>query len=196
MAFRRVRWVQETFDCLKFPVEFSAQPAKMGNGLYTSPWPFTSVPGGTSALVNFQDTTSIICGNCHTTMNHMAPLFANYDTTGAYQTSIQVHTPVLNAPITQLADWLPSGETLSWRFGTQITSLTDLGTAMAADTAVQKCQVQRAWNWMMNKTDIVNDLAIVPDTTISDVMTVFTSSGMKLKATLKAILTSSDFVSF
>jgi hypothetical protein len=196
MAFRRVRWVQETFDCLKFPAEFGATPAKMGNGLYTSPWPFSSVSGGTSALVNFQDTSSVVCANCHTTMNHIAPLFANFDMTGSYQTSIQVHTPVLKTPLSQLSDWLPSGETLSWRFGTKVASLTDLGTAMAADAAVQKCQVQRAWNWMMNKTDIVNDLAIVPDSTINDVMSVFTSSGMKLKETLKAILTSSDFVSF
>ena len=129
-------------------------------------------------------------------MNHIAPLFANFDVSGAFQTSIQVHTPVLMTPLTQMTDWLPAGENLSWRFGTKITSLTDLGTAMAADPAVQKCQVQRAWNWMMNKTDIVNDLAIVPDTTINDVMTVFTSSGMKMKPVFKAVFTAPDFVMF
>ena len=48
----------------------------------------------------------------------------------------------------------------------------------------------------MSKTDIVNDLAVVPDSTINDVMTVFTSSGMKMKPTLKAIFTADDFVKF
>ena len=48
----------------------------------------------------------------------------------------------------------------------------------------------------MSKTDIVNDLAVVPDSTITDVMTVFTSNGMKLKPVLKAIFTARDFVKF
>ena len=48
----------------------------------------------------------------------------------------------------------------------------------------------------MSKTDIVNDLAVVPDSTITDIMTVFTSSGMKMKPTLKAIFTADDFVKF
>jgi hypothetical protein len=196
MAFRRVRWIQETFDCIKFPTEFATTPVTMGNGLYTSPWPFTSISGGATANINFQDTSSIVCANCHTTMNHIAPLFANFDVVGAYQTSVQVHTPIPNTPLTIPTDWLPSTETLAWRYGKGITTITDLGTAMAADPAVQECQVQRAWNWAMNKTDIVNDLAIVPDSTIADVMTVFTSSGMKMKATLKAIFTADDYVKF
>ena len=68
--------------------------------------------------------------------------------------------------------------------------------AFAADTQVQKCQVQRAWNWAMSKTDIVNDLAVVPDSTINDIMTVFTSSGMKMKPVFKAVFTAPDFVMF
>jgi hypothetical protein len=74
--------------------------------------------------------------------------------------------------------------------------MADLGAAMAADPVVQKCQVQRAWNWAMSKTDIVNDLAVVPDSTIASALTTFTSGGFKLKATLKAIFTSDDFVKF
>ena len=48
MAFRRVRWVQETFVCTKFPAEYSAKPVAMGNGQFTSPWAFTSITGGTT----------------------------------------------------------------------------------------------------------------------------------------------------
>ena len=196
MAFRRVRWIQESFVCTKFPAEYSAKPVAMGNGQFTSPWPLTAVTGGPGAQINFQDTSSVICANCHLTMNHIAPLFANFDAAGVYQTSIQVFTPTPQNPKTVLADWLPSGETLAWRFGKPVTDLTTLGAAIAADPDVQKCQVQRAWNWAMSKTDIVNDLAVVPDSTISDVMQVFTSNGMKLKPVLKAIFTSDDFVKF
>jgi hypothetical protein len=197
MAFRRVRWIQESFACTKFPAEYSAKPVAMGNGQFTSPWPFTSISGGTGAPINFQDTSSVICANCHTSMNHFAALFANFDPAGAYQTTVQVHTPTPAAPITKLTDWLPATETFTWRFGNAaVTDITGLGTQIAADAQVQKCQVQRAWNWAMSKTDIVNDLAVVPDSTIKDVMTVFTSSGMKMKPTLKAIFTDPNFVMF
>ena len=196
MSFRRARWLQESFACTKFPAEYSAKPVAMGNGQFTSPWPFTSVSGGAGAPINFQDTSSVICANCHTTMNHFAPLLANFDAAGVYQTTIQVHTPTPMTPITKLTDWLPAGETFSWRFGATVKDLTTLGAAIAADTDVQKCQVQRAWNWAMSKTDIVNDLSIVPDKTIADVMTVFTSGGMKMKPVLKAIFTADDFVKF
>jgi hypothetical protein len=197
MSFRRIRWIQESFDCTRMPAEYSAKPVTMGNGQYTSPWPFTSATGGTSALINFQDTSSVICMNCHSTMNHMAPLFANFDAGGVYQTTIQVHTPTPANPISTLADWLPAGEQFYWRFGgTAVTDISGLGTQIAADSSVQKCQVQRAWNWAMSKTDIVNDLAVVPDSTITDIMTVFNSGGMKMKAVFKAIFTAPDFVMF
>jgi hypothetical protein len=67
---------------------------------------------------------------------------------------------------------------------------------MAADPAVMSCQVRRAWNWAMSKTDIVTDLSIVPDTTISSLEQMFTTNGYKLRAVLKAIYTSDDFVMF
>ena len=71
MAFRRVRMIQEKFVCTKFPGEFSTTPKAMGSGTYTSPWAFDSITGGTTAKVNFQDTSAVICANCHTTMNHI-----------------------------------------------------------------------------------------------------------------------------
>jgi hypothetical protein len=197
MAFRRVRWIQESFACTKYPAEYSAKPVTMGNGQFTSPWPFQSVTGGATAQINFQDTSSVVCANCHTTMNHFAPLFANFNAAGAYQTTIQVNTPTPMNPISVLADWLPPGENFYWRFGgTQVTDIAGLGAQIAADPTVQKCQVQRAWNWAMSKTDIVNDLAVVPDSTIADIMTVFTSNGMKMKPVFKAIFTAPDFVMF
>jgi hypothetical protein len=197
MSFRRVRWLQEAFACTPMPAEYSAKPVAMGNGQYTSPWDFMSITGGASAQINFQDTSSVICANCHTTMNHIAPLFANFDVTGVYQTTIQVHTPTAADPISVLADWLPAGQQFYWRFGgTAVTDVASLGTQIAADPEVQSCQVRRAWNWAMSKTDIVNSLAVVPDSTIADTMTVFTQGGMKMKAVFKAIFTAPDFVMF
>jgi hypothetical protein len=95
-----------------------------------------------------------------------------------------------------MADWLPATESLAWRYGTNIKTMSDLGAAMAADPTVMKCQVQRAWNWAMSKTDIVNDLAVVPDSTIATVWSGFQAGGYKLKGALKAIFTSDDFVKF
>ncbi|HZS42106.1 MAG TPA: hypothetical protein VFF06_34995 [Polyangia bacterium] len=199
MAFRRVRWVQESFVCTKFPAEYSANPVTKGNGQYVSPWPFTSITGGTDktiAPINFQDTSSVVCANCHTTMNHIAPLFANFDMNGAYQTTIQVHTPTPMAPITKLSDWLPMGETLSWRYQQPVTDLTSLGAAMAKDPDVADCQVARAWNWAMSKTDIVGDLATVPTSVIQTYETQLAGNGYKLKPVLRAMFTSDDFVKF
>ncbi len=199
MAFRRVRWVQESFVCTKFPAEYSANPVTMGNGQYVSPWPFSSITGGTDktiAPVNFQDTSSVVCANCHTTMNHIAPLFANFDMNGQYQTTIQVHTPTPMSPITKLSDWLPAGEQLSWRFKQPVTDLTSLGAAMAKDPDVADCQVARAWNWAMSKTDIVNDLATVPTSVIQSYEQMLVQNGYKMKPVLRAMFTSDDFVKF
>ena len=178
MAFRRVRWLQETFVCTKFPAEYSATPVAMGNGQYVSPWSFTSITGGTDptvAPVNFQDTSSVVCANCHTTMNHIAPLFAQFDAQGVFQTSIQVKTPVLMTPTSKLTDWLPSTEVTSWRMGKPVADITALGAAMAADSDVTSCFVARAWNWaMLTKTDIVDDAAVVPDSDeINTIVTTF-----------------------
>ncbi|MEO6953298.1 MAG: hypothetical protein ABI321_15975 [Polyangia bacterium] len=197
LGMRRVRWLQETFQCTKFPAEFAANGGvKEGNGLYASPWPFTSVTGGADARVNFQDTSGVICANCHTTMNHIAPLFANFDAQGIYQTTIQVVVPIDKNPTAVLGDWLPAGEALSYRFQQPAPTITDLGAKLAADPATAQCQVARLWNWAMDKGEIVTDAATVPKGTIDTVLTSYTSNGYKLKAALKATFTHADYVKF
>jgi hypothetical protein len=129
-------------------------------------------------------------------MNHIAPLLADFDIAGVLQTTIQVKVPVPSMPTAKLADWLPAGEQLSWRLGTPVQTLADLGAAMAQDPDVIDCQVARAWNWAMSKTDIVTDAAVVPQSTIASLEDSFTSSGHKLKTLLKAIFTHDDFVRF
>src|SRR5690606_4013152 len=45
MAFRRVRWVQETFDCTAFPAEIGEPQDVGGASMYNGVWPFESVAG-------------------------------------------------------------------------------------------------------------------------------------------------------
>lgn len=194
MAFRRVRWVQEIFVCTKFPAEYSDEPIKKGNGDYVSPWQFESVG---MDPINFQDTSSVICANCHTTMNHIAPLFANFDMNGNWTDSIQVVTPVTPEAVpTKLEHWLKPGEQTSWRLGEPANDLPALGQAMAKDPAVAECAVARMWNFAMSKEDIVSDLATVPFEVIEPFIKEFNANGMNLKEVLRSIVTSDDFVRF
>ncbi len=199
MAFRRVRFIQETFACSKFPAELGgAQP--MGAGTYTSPWNFNSITGKTNtptAKIDFQDTSSIICANCHTTMNHMAPMFAFFDANGAYQTTIQVKTPSTGNPTSVLTDWLPPGQqTFAWRNGVTVTDIPSLGAAVASDPAVAHCAVDRVWNWALSRGDVVNDLASIPPAVTDPLVKDFTGNGMKLKRVIRNVFTSEDFTKF
>lgn len=198
MAFRRVRFVQETFVCSKMPAEFSGKPQVMGSGAFTSPWPFASITGGSSAKINFQDTSAVICANCHTTMNHMAPLFGHFDVNGQYDaTKFQVDVPSAGTPTATLADWLPSGEQLYWRHGgTPVTDLPGLGAQIAADPAVTQCMVTREWNYAMDRGDVVNDAAPVPNVVTDPFVKDFSANGLKIKHLLKTLYTSDDFVKF
>lgn len=196
-AFRRVRWVQETFDCVKFPVEIGGPPQDVGGASpYTGAWPFTSISGKTTGRVDFQDVSAVICANCHQSINHIAPLFANFDMNGAYQSTIQVPTPLDGAPKAELTDYLPPGETTAWRFGVPAADLPGLGAAMAADPDVAKCGVARVWNWALGKTDIVDALQDVPVETIQAQLDAFKTSGFKMKDLIYAVYTADDFVKF
>jgi hypothetical protein len=197
MAIRRVRFIQETFVCNKFPTEFSGDPVDMGAGIYTSPWPFDSIAGGPTARINFQDTSSIVCADCHTTINHIAPMFSYFDVNGNYTPgTIQVTTPSPGNPTSELADWLPAGQPFAWRYGTTVKDIPDLGKAMAADPDVAQCAVNRIWNYAMSRGDIVNDLATVPAVVTAPLLKSFQSNGMKLLPIIRAAFTSDDYVRF
>ncbi len=197
MAFRRVRFIQETFVCSKFPAEFTATPQIMGSGAYTSPWPFASITGGTTAKINFQDTSAVICANCHTTENHIAPLFGHFDANGVYSaTKFQVQVPSTGNPTATLADWLPASEGFAWRNGKAVTDIPSLGAAIAADPAVAQCIVTREWNYAMSRGDVVNDAAPVPTVVTDPLVQDFTGNGQKIKRLLRNIFTSDDFTKF
>jgi len=197
-GFRRVKWVQETFDCLKFPVELGGAPVDVGGAApYTGQWPFTSIAGKSNGgRVDFQDVSSVICAQCHQSINHIAPLFAQYDMNGAFQTQIAVPTPLDGAPLAMASDYLPAGEGLGWRYGVPVTDLTTLGAAIAADPSVAGCGVTRMWNWALGKGDVVDKLEQVPAETIQTQVDAFVASGYKLKDMIYAVYTSEDFTKF
>ncbi len=198
LAFRRVRWVQETFACTAFPTETGAPPIDIGAvEPYSSPWPFESISGtANGGTINFLDTSAVVCAKCHSTMNHLAPLFANFDDQGVMKGSIQVKTPNAGAPTALLTDWLPAGQTTAWRFGVSVADLPALGQAMATDPKVAECAVARLWNYAMGAGDIVDTLAVVPSDVIAAQVAAFQASGGKLKDALYAVFTADDFVKF
>jgi hypothetical protein len=198
MAFRRVRWVQETFVCTKFPAEYAAEAIDVGGAAqYTGPWAFTSIASPeTGGVVDFRDVSAVICANCHVTMNHQAPLFAHFNEDGMWQADFAVPTPAEGMPLARLEDYLVAGETTAWRMGEPVQDLAGFGAAMAADPDVAECAVARVWNWAFGKGDIVAALALVPSSTIQTQLGEFSASGYQLKGVVRSVFTSDDFVKF
>jgi hypothetical protein len=203
LAFRRVRWVQETFACTAFPAEISTTATDVGGvSPYTGTFPFTSIAGAMTGAapafgrVNFRDTKSVICANCHSNINHIAPLFAYYDQQGAFSTTMAVPVPEPNEPRAEPTDYLPPGEPLAWRFGAPVTDMASLGAAMAADPDIPACAIARLWNWALGKPDIVDGGARVPAATIEKQVAAFQAGGYRLRGALLDIFTSDDFIRF
>lgn len=197
MAFRRTRWVQETFACTAFPAEVTTPQDVGGASVYTAPWPLDSIAGAASGGdIDFLDLSAVTCANCHSTMNHVAPLFGHFDDDGMWSDEIAVVNPTDGMPLTKLTDWLPPGEPTAWRLGTPVADLPALGAAMAADPAIAECAVARAWNWAFGKGDIVDTLSLVPASIIRDQIIDFQQSGFRMKALLLAVFTHEDFIKF
>jgi hypothetical protein len=199
MAFRRVRFIQETFACSKFPAAYSSTPTPMGNGTYTGMHPFTSITGSENTAeprIDFHDTAAVICANCHNDMNHMAGLFLNYAENGVLSDQPEVRVPIPREPRATLEDFLPAGEGFAWRLGKPVTDLTSLGVAIAEDPDVPKCAVNRVWNYAFSRGDIVDNLATVPDDVTKPFVDSFVANGFKLKETIREIFKGEDFVRF
>ena len=207
LAFRRVRFIQETFACRKMPAEWRPDPVTVeGGGSYTSPWPFDTIgdPNKNAGRIAFQDTTAAICANCHTTMNHRAPLFAVFDDTGAYQAPVDpgdgnlefsVIVPIEGSPKAKLTDYLVPGETTGWKYQKPAANLRELGDQMSNDDEVARCAVVRVWNYAFSKGDAVYDLADVPDSIIGPLVEQF-KTNYNLRDVVRAAFVHPDFVRF
>jgi hypothetical protein len=199
MAFRRVRFIQETFACSKFPAEYSATPKPLGNGTFTGNFPYESITGKQNkpdAKIDFQDTSAVICANCHVNLNRIAPMFTNFDDNGFLTGASQVEVPIPGNPKAARIDYLPAAEGYAWRAGKPVTDIPSLGAAIAADPEVGRCAVNRVWNYAMSRGDIVNDLATIPNAVTEPFVKDFAGNGQKLKETIRGIFKSEDFVKF
>jgi len=201
MAFRRARWVQETFMCSRFPAEQTGTPVKYPGGTYNSPWPWNSISGKESlptARVDFQANDVLICANCHSSLNHIAPLFGKFNSSGVFTAgnAFQVTTPIPGEPATILADWLPSGETTAWRYMKPATTIPELGAAIAADPGFSRCVATRMWNWAMSRGDVVNDGLPLTDALANQLTTQLVAENYNVKKMLKRIFTDPYFVRY
>ena len=170
-----------------------------GAAPYTGVWPFNSIASPTNGggRINFQDTSAVICANCHSTLNHLDAAVRELRRPGrlparrsrsrrrstarrsrSSPTTCRLARPRRGASASPAAD-LPA-----------------LGQAMAADPDVAECGVARMWNWALGKTDIVDTLQEVPTDTIQAQIDAFTASGFKMKDLIYAVYTSDDFVKF
>jgi hypothetical protein len=197
-GFRRVRWLQETFACTAFPAEIAMAATDVGGTApYTGTFPFASIAGtATGGRVDFRSTSSVICANCHSNINHIAPLFAHFDKDGTFQPQIAVPTPLPDAPTAVPGDYLPPGEPLAWRSDTPVTDMTQLGAAIAADPDVSACVIARLWNWALGKSDIVDSATRVPAATIEQQVAAFEANGHLIRGAILDIFTHDDFVKF
>jgi hypothetical protein len=199
MAFRRVRWFQEALLCSRFPSETNGPKVQYTGGVYNSPWDIKTITGALNdpkALVDFQDTSSLICANCHSTINHQAPLFGNFGATGMYAATLQVLTPVAGNPVSKLSDWLPAGEVLSYRFGQPTPTIKDFGAAMAADPAFKACMATRIWNWAMSRGDVVVDQALLTPDFAAQLTQQIDSNNWNLKEFIRATYKSAYFIRY
>jgi hypothetical protein len=199
MAFRRARFVQETFVCSKFPAEAGEKSVKMGAGYYSSPWDVNSISGKLNkpdARVDFHDASAVVCAGCHTTLNHQAPLFMYFNEQGVYNAAqVGVVVPLPGNPRATLVDFLPAGEAPAWRFGKAAADLPAFGAAMAQDPTVQRCAVTRAWNYAFSRGNVVDDISPVP-ATVSDPLLAKFKNGFNYKNLLRDVFVSDDFTKF
>jgi hypothetical protein len=200
MAFKRVRAVHELFDCRAMPGATRDEPVELPDGkFFEGEFEFETITGinnSDAPNVDFQDTSAVICANCHSAMNHQAPLFLNFDAAGIYQAESQVIVPVPGEPLAQVSDYLVDGEPFAWRPGVTTNNLVELGAAMAEDPAVIECFVARAWNWTMGRNDIVDAVAGVPTEVIQPFIDSFVNNNYNYKELVRSMFKSDDFILF
>lgn len=204
LAFLRTRFFQEIFACAKMPAEYKPDakdpppiPGCEMAQTYTNPWDFKTIAGHTNGgSVDFQDCGSVVCGNCHGTMNHRAPLLANFDESGKYQPGIAVLLPTPGTPVATMTDWLIPGELPAWKIDKPAADLKQLGSAMAGDDQVLQCAVTRVWNYAMSKGDVVTNSASLSPVVTEAVFQKFKASGFNLNATWRDVFLHEDFVRF
>ena len=178
------------------------------------------IRGGTKAATNEFVNFTMDCRSCHTSLNHRAPMFAVFDQVGFRHPTnkFMVTSTATGSPFAQIQEYLfqcnpdPKApvtnplcqKALAWRFegarfdsgGTQVPDFQGFGKEMAADPQIAKCMMIRAWNYAYSRDDVVNELALVPDSVIQDLTGYFVQQGYNYKAALLRLYTDPNFIRF
>jgi len=213
------------FACNRFPAEISPTPQIINSALYSAPWPLKSITsnaapptypatrrviqgqgtGGSNTIPSVQSdyvdfNVEQGCYNCHTTMNHRAPLFMAFDAVGFKDAGglSMVHSPVPGLPFTMIQDYLPPSDATntSWRYQQPANSIQAFGQAMAADPQIAKCFMIRLWNEAYSRDDVVNDQALVPDSVIAPMTQYFVNNNYNMKMAIAKLYTDANFIRF
>ena len=139
----------------------------------------------------------MICANCHSNMNHIAPLFAHYDVNGSTQTTSPCRCRCPTNPMVAMTDYLPAGEGLAWRYGVPVADMTSLGHAMAADPAIAdvrgRPRVELGDGQDRHRRRRLHGYRPRRSQTRS---TAFIAGGYKMRDAIYRVFTSDDFVRF
>ena len=190
LSFRRNRFFHETFLCRSGNEQSGGEPTDQPPGDspcsgenpipgYNNKWPVSEIAGKCNGgRVNFHDyNTSNVCANCHSTWNHRAPLFSQFDSKGIFQSltpmgEYSVFVPVDGSPRAKLSDWLcidplkcpnSGNNKTAWKKTMKVngievpalaSTINELGQAMSQDDEVTECAVKRVWNYAMGRADI------------------------------------------
>lgn len=189
LSFRRNRFFHETFLCRSGneqaggePTDQPPQDAPCAGGSsipgYSNKWPVSEIAGACNGgRVDFHAYNSTnVCSNCHSTWNHRAPLFSQFDSKGIFQSltpsgEYSVFVPVNGSPRAKLSDWLcisptcPNGGNnfTAWKKSMKVdgvetpamaSTINELGQVMSKDDEVTECAVKRMWNYAMGRADI------------------------------------------
>lgn len=190
LSFRRNRFFHETFLCRNGNEQSGGEPTDQPPAVapcndqqpipgYQNKWPVNEIAGACNGgRVDFHAyNASNVCANCHSTWNHRAPLFSQFDSKGIFQSltpagEYSVFVPVNGSPRAKLSDWLcvdpnkcPNAgqNTTAWKKtmkvnGVEISAsaktINELGAAMAQDDEVIECAVKRVWNYALGRADI------------------------------------------
>jgi len=190
LSFRRNRFFHETFLCRNGNEQAGGEPTDMppqdppcadqkSIPGYSNKWPVNEIAGTCNGgRIDFHAyNASNVCANCHSTWNHRAPLFSQFDSKGVYQMltaqgEYSVFVPVPGSPKAKMSDWLcidpakcpnSGNNTTAWKKTMKVdgvdtpapaSSLTELGQQMSKDDEVLECAVKRMWNYAMGRADL------------------------------------------
>jgi len=188
LAFRRNRFFHETFLCRSANEQSGGEPTDQPPTTppcdgkdpipgYQNKWSVNEIAGFCNGgRVDFHAYNATnVCSNCHSTWNHRAPLFGQFDSNGVYQMlngagEYSVFVPVNGSPRAKLSDWLCVASTCpnngnnstAWKKTMKVdgvdtaapaANLTELGQQMSKDDEVIACAVKRIWNYSMGRAD-------------------------------------------